>query len=76
MKSKTIIILFIFQTIAFNQTIGEGLYLSDLINYLNNNYKPNNVLSYNAARDVLYGDIEAQLNNGEVFCIYTNYTLL
>ena len=33
------------------------------------------MLSYNAARDVLYGDIEAQLNNGEVFCIYTNYSV-
>jgi len=75
MKSKTIIILFILQAIAFNQTIGEGLYLNDLINYLNSNYKPNNVLSYNSARDVLYGDIEAQLNNGEVFGIYTNYSV-
>jgi len=75
MKSKTIIILFILQSFAFNQTIGEGLYLNDLINYLNANYKPSNVLSYNSARDVLYGDIEAQLNNGEVFGIYTNYSV-
>ena len=75
MKSKPIIILFILQSFAVNQTIGEGLYLNDLINYLNANYKPNNVLSYNSARDVLYGDIEAQLNNGEVFGIYTNYSV-
>jgi len=75
MKSKTIIILFIFKSIAFNQTIGEGLYLNDLIEYLNTNYKPNNVLSYNTARDVLYGDIEAPLNNGEVLGVYTNYAI-
>ena len=75
MKSKSIIILFIFQSLLFNQVIGEGLYLDDLLTYLKNNYTTNNVLSYNSARDVLYGDIEAELNDGQVFCIYTNYSI-
>ena len=75
MKSKSIIILFIFQSLLFNQVIGEGLYLDDLLTYLKNNYTTNNVLSYNSARDVLYGDIEAELNNGQVFCIYTDYSI-
>ena len=34
MKSKSIIILFIFQSLLFNQVIGEGLYLDDLLTYL------------------------------------------
>ena len=75
MKSKSIIILFIFQSLLFNQVIGEGLYLDDLLTYLKNNYTTSNVLSYNSARDVLYGDIEAELNEGQVFCIYTNYSI-
>lgn len=75
MKSKSIIILFIFQSLLFNQVIGEGLYLDDLLTYLKNNYTTSNVLSYNAARDVLYGDVEAELNDGQVFCIYTNYSI-
>ena len=75
MKSKSIIILFIFQSLLFNQVIGEGLYLNDLLTYLKNNYTTNNVLSYNSARDVLYGDIEAELNDGQVFCIYTDYSI-
>mgnify|MGYP001275120628 FL=1 len=75
MKSKSIIILFIFQSLLFNQVIGEGLYLDDLLTYLKNNYTTSNVLSYNSARDVLYGDIEAELNDGQVFCIYTNYSI-
>ena len=75
MKSKTIIILFIFQSLLINQVIGEGLYLNDLINYLNNNYKTNTVLSYNSARDILYGNIEATLNNGVVSGVYTNYSV-
>ena len=75
MKSKSIIILFIFQSLLFNQVIGEGLYLDDLLAYLKNNYTTSNVLSYNSARDVLYGDIEAELNDGQVFCIYTNYSI-
>ena len=37
MKSKSIIILFIFQSLLFNQVIGEGLYLDDLLTYLINN---------------------------------------
>jgi len=75
MKSKTIIILFIFNSLLFNQTIGEGLYLNDLIDYLNANYKTNTVLSYNSARDILYGDIESPLNNGDVVGVYTNYSI-
>ena len=75
MKFKTILILFIFQTLLFNQAIGEGLYSNELLNYLKNNYTTNNVLSYNSARDVLYGDIDAPLNNGSVYCIYTNYSV-
>ena len=75
MKSKSIIILFIFQSLLFNQVIGEGLYLDDLLTYLKNNYTTTNVLSYNAARDILYGDVEAELNDGQVFCIYTNYSI-
>ena len=70
MKSKTIIILFIFNSLLFNQTIGEGLYLNDLIDYLNANYKTNTVLSYNSARDILYGDIESPLNNGDVVGVW------
>ena len=55
--------------------IGSGLNDDDLINYLRNNYKTNSVLSYDSARDILYGEIEAPQNNGQVYGVYTNYSV-
>ena len=72
MKNKLIYALFI--TIIFTQDeIGNNLHSSELINYLNNNYKTNTVLSYNNARDILYSEVDKNLNNNQVKCIYTNY---
>ena len=74
MKNKLIYILFI-SFLFMQDEIGSGLYNDDLINYLNNNYKTNSVLSYNSARDILYGEIEAPQNNGQVYGVYTNYSV-
>ena len=74
MKNKLIYTLFI-SLLFMQDEIGSGLYSSDLINYLNNNYKTNSVLSYGSARDVLYGEIEAPSNNGQVYGVYTRYSV-
>lgn len=69
---KTIFILFF--SFGFSQEIiGEGLQGQELIQYLINNYKTSNVLSYNGARDAMYGYIDNE--NGSVQCIYTEYTV-
>ena len=72
MKNKLIYVLFISFILAQDE-IGNNLHSSELINYLNNNYKTNTVLSYNNARDILYSEVDKNLNNNQVKCIYTNY---
>ena len=68
------IILFIIITFSLSQdTIGEGLLGDDLIDYLIDNYKTSSVLSYNNARDVLYGEVDKE--NGQVKAVYTNYSV-
>ena len=74
MNYKTIFILIFCNSFLFNQEIiGEGLYTNELIDYLNQNYKTNSVLSYGNARDVLYSEVDN--NNGVVYGIYTNYSV-
>ena len=68
------IIIFILCSICLSQDIiGEGLYGDDLIDHLIDNYKTSSVLSYNGARDVMYGYIDN--NNGSVECIYTEFSV-
>jgi len=68
------IILSIIITLSFSQDIiGEGLLGDDLIDFLIDNYKTSSVLSYNNARDVLYGEVDKI--NGEVKAVYTNYAV-
>tara|TARA_A100001388_G_scaffold91966_1_gene66616 strand:+ start:642 stop:1682 length:1041 start_codon:yes stop_codon:yes gene_type:complete len=72
MKNKLIYILFI--SFLFTQDeIGTGLNTQDLINYLKSNYTTSSTLSYNSARDVMYGEIYNI--NGQVSCFYTNFTV-
>ena len=73
MKNKFIytIILFL-NSLVSQDLIAPNLHSGSLIDYLNNNYKTNSVLSYSAARDTLYSIIDN--NNGQVFGIYTNYS--
>lgn len=72
-KSK-IFILFSFMYFGFGQEIiGEGLQGQELIQYLTNNYKTSDVLSYNSARDAMYGYIDNE--NGTVKCIYTEFSV-
>ena len=67
-------IIFIICSICLSQdSIGEGLYGDELIDYLINNYKTSNVLSYNSARDAMYGYIDN--DNGTVECIYTEFSI-
>ena len=66
MNYKTIFILIFCNSFLFNQEIiGEGLYTNELIDYLNQNYKTNSVLSYGNARDILYSEVDN--NNGNVY---------
>ena len=72
MKNALYIILL--SSLIFTQdNIGGTLYSDDLINFLQNNYTTNNVLSYNVARDILYGEVDKI--NGQVKGVYTNFTV-
>jgi hypothetical protein len=55
------------------ENIAEGLTGSALIQYLSDNYKTGSTLSYNAARDAMYGNVDN--HNGVVYGIYTNYSV-
>ena len=70
---KKTIILIICSICLSQDIIGEGLYGDDLIDYLIDNYKTSNVLSYNGARDAMYGYIDNE--NGTVECIYTEFSI-
>jgi hypothetical protein len=72
-KMKKIIIFIICSICLSQDIIGEGLYQDELIDYLIDNYKTSNVLSYNSARDAMYGYIDN--NNGTVECIYTEFSV-
>ena len=72
MKNK-FIILFCFCLGLSQAQIGAGLHSEDLIDFLQQNYTTNNVLSYNSARDIMYGEIYN--NNGQVSGIYTDFTI-
>ena len=70
---KKYILLIIISVCISQDIIGEGLSGDALIDYLIDNYKPSNVLSYNNARDVLYAEVDKI--NGEVKAVYTNYAV-
>ena len=70
-KIQYIIILLLYPALC-QELIAPNLHSQELIDYLNSNYKTNSVLSYSAARDTLYSIID--INNGQVFGIYTNYS--
>ena len=72
MRKKLAVILL---TIGALFMLSYSIIDDDLINYLRNNYKTNSVLSYDSARDILYGEIEAPQNNGQVYGVYTNYSV-
>ena len=72
MKNKLYILSFL-SFIFSQEEIGEGLYTNNLIEYLQQNYTTNTVLGYDAARDIMYGQIYN--NNGNVSCIYTDFTV-
>ena len=75
MKNKyKYIILFFLQGLIAQDIIAPHLTSDDLINFLNLNYKTNTVLGYGDARDTMYSVIDN--NNGSVFGIYTNYSVI
>ena len=68
------IILFFLVSVPFAQdTIGEGLYEADLIDFLQENYRTSTTLGYTNARDTLYLRIDRI--NGQVKGVYTNYAV-
>jgi hypothetical protein len=68
------IILFLIGGLPFGQDlIGDGLYEEALINFLRANYKTTSTLSYDNARDVMYGDYDNL--NGVVSGVYTNFSV-
>ena len=70
---KKILISIIISLSLNQEIIGEGLSGQELIDYVIDNYKTSNVLSYNGARDAMYGYIDN--NNGTVECIYTEFSV-
>ena len=68
------IIVFLTSSLLLGRdTIGAGLYENELIGYLRENYKTSSTLSYNDARDVMYGDYDN--HNGVVYGVYTNFSV-
>ncbi len=68
------LILIIFTSFSMGQDIiGEGLYGQELIDFLVENYKTSSVMSYNSARDAMYGYIDN--DSGTVSCIYTEFSV-
>jgi PKD repeat protein len=59
---------------AQNQTIGDGMSGSNLINYVQQNYTPNSTMGYDVARDTMYALIDAN-EQGELTGVYTGYTI-
>ena len=70
---KKIFILIIISLSFSQEIIGEGLTGQELIDYVRENYKTSDVLSYNSARDAMYGDVDN--HNGTVSCIYTEFSV-
>ncbi len=58
---------------AQDDLIAPELTKAELITYLQQNYAVTNSLSYNAARDAMFEDIDGK--SGEITCVYTGYTI-
>ena len=54
--------------------IAEGMTGQDLLDFVVENYKPAEVLSWEHAKDTLYSVIDLQENN-QLTCVYTGYTI-
>jgi hypothetical protein len=61
------------QNTATNATIFPDLTGQDLLDNLIATYKPSTVLSYDVARDVMYGEIDNF--NDSLSCVYTGFTI-
>lgn len=59
--------------LAQNQTIGAGLEGQALIDYIQQNYTPSQVLGYDTARDTMYAVIDN--DNGNLSGVYTGFTI-
>ena len=70
---KKIFISIIISLLLPQEIIGEGLTGQELIDYVRESYKTSDVLSYNSARDAMYGYIDN--HNGTVSCIYTEFSV-
>lgn len=75
MNRITLVFIFIVSSgfTLFSQTIFPGVFGEELRINLVENYKPQHVLDYNAARDKLYGVIDN--HNDSLTCVYSGYTL-
>ena len=73
MLSKWIILFFLVSVLFAQDTIGEGLYEVDLIDFLQEHYRTSTTLGYTNARDTLYLRIDRI--NGQVKGVYTNYAV-
>ena len=71
--NRLIIFNILFSIIFTQDIIGEGLYESELIDFLRTNYKTSSTLGYTDARDTLY--LRVDRINGLVKGIYTNYAI-
>jgi PKD repeat protein len=58
---------------AQNQTVGDGMSGSTLINYVQQNYTPNSTMGYDVARDTMYAIIDN--HNGDLTGVYTGFTI-
>jgi len=73
-KITIALLLLTLNIFVFADPIAPGLTGDDLQNYLIENYKPEDTLGYDNARDVLYGQVDLQLEN-KLECIYSGFTI-
>ena len=69
--------IFILLTGAYSQEqiiIAEGMTGQELLDFVVENYKPAEVLSWEHAKDTLYSVIDLQ-ENSQLSCVYTGYTI-
>ena len=64
-----------FLSFIYSQSyINPNVYGSDLLDYLEDNYKTTSTLGYTNCRDLMYSEIDIK-NNNQLSCVYSGYTI-
>ena len=72
-KSKIILSILLLSNL-FSETLFPGIFGEDLKQLIISAYKPNSTLGYNAARDIMYSEIDIKPGN-QLTGVYSGYTI-